>query len=177
MKELIISMLFGMLPDCLYYTFFWIVLKKLNNRRIQLFILICVVYLALIMIQRYEVLYYFLFVISIYGVVKVLYKEKINFFDIFIFGLACLYMFFDSCFCMAVISKYEIAYIINKILLIIPFIFHSFIERVYKKYLYTWNRETNYSQNIKSITLRIGTVVIFSCFIFISSKICIYINS
>ncbi len=176
MGKFIISVLFGMLPDCLFYTLFWIKLKKINKRRTILFALTCVIYLILIMIQRYEVLYYFIFILLMYAIVKLLYKDKINFLDIFIFGLACAYVFFDSCLCMAFIPKYEIAYIINKLLLFVPFIFDRYISKVYEKYTYTWNRETNYSKNIKSITLRVGTVILFSSFIFISSKVCLYIN-
>lgn len=177
MGEFLVSILFGMLPECAFYTLFWIAIKKLNNRRKSLFGLTCVIYFALIMIKRYEVLYYFLFGISMYFVLKLLYKDKTNFLDIFVFYLACAYVFLISCICVVFIPNYYIAYVINRVLLLVPFIFYKQMRHIYQKYMYTWNRETNISKWLKSITLRVVTILLFSGFIIISSKVCLYISN
>ena len=177
MKEILISIILGMLPECLFYTYFWIMLKQLKNKRILLFILICIIYFSLIMIKRYEVLYYFLFGILMYLILKILYKEKTNFLDIFVFYASCTYIFFISCFCISIILNYQIAYIVNRILLLFPFIFYKQIISIYKKYMCTWNKETNISKYLRSITIRVGTIMLLSSFIIISSQVCLYISN
>lgn len=175
MKEFFISILLGMLPECLFYTFFWITLKKINSKKKIFFILIFFIYFILITIERFEALYYFLFGLLIYIVLTILYREKTNFLDIFVFYLACAYVFFISCACMAFIPKYEIALIVNRMLLFMPFIFKRQMVQIYQKYMYIWNKETNFSEKIKSITLRVVTILLFTMFIIISSMVCLYI--
>lgn len=175
MKDFLVSILLGMLPECLFYTFFWVSLKRIDSKKKILFGLIFIIYFILIMIRKYEVLYYFLFGLLIYFVLKILYKEKINFLDIFVFYLACAYVFFISCICIAFVPKYEIALMINRILLFVPFVFKKQLMHIYQKYMYIWNKETNNSKKIKSITLRVTTILLFIGFIIISSKVCLYI--
>ena len=152
------SILFGLIPDVLYFTLFFTFIKNLKEKRMLLFLLIAISYFICMTVQQYNILYYLLFIILVYGDLKLLYKAKTQIIDIFIIGIAYLWQVILSLilpiFAAKDLSNYYTLYIINLILLFSPFVFKNKFNIIYKKYCRFWNRNDNEKRSIKSITLR-----------------------
>ena len=104
---------------------------------------------------------------------KFLYKDKIQIIDVFIISLAYLWLMLLSLilinFAKRDFSNYAIMYIIQRILLFIPFIFKNKFYIIYKKYCSLWNRNDKEKRPIKSITLRNISLILLNVFIFLMS--------
>lgn len=154
----ILSILFGLIPDVLYFTLFLTYVKNLKEKRIMLFLLIAISYAVCMIIPQYDILCYLLFMALVYSSLKILYKTKAQIIDVFIIGIAYLWQVILSLilpiFAMTDLSNYYILYIINLVLLFSPFIFKNKFHTMYKKYCRFWNRNDAEKRPIKSITLR-----------------------
>jgi len=170
-----------MIPEILFFMYFIVNIKQINNKKLLLFGLTSINYLLLILLNNYKVLNYVIFTILYYITLKIIYKNKINIVDIFFIIYNQIYLSFSSfvCFCFVKedLSNYYILLIINRILLLIPFIFNKKILKFYKKYCEFWNRNDKAKRPIKSITLRNISLVILNIFIYINYLVFTYINS
>jgi len=179
--QLLISILLGLLPEVLYFTLFISYTKNIKEKRLRLGILIAVAYVICMFIQKYQVVYYVLFITLVYLILKLLYKHKAQITDIFlisvIFNYVCLTSYFCFLFLKQDLSNYFILYIVARILLFIPFIFRNKFNIIYKKYYSLWNRNDNIKRPIKSITLRNISLISLNIFIFLMNLGCIYILS
>lgn len=177
--NILLSILLGMIPETLFFTLFLTYTKNLKNKRIKLFLLISLAYVLCVILMKYNVLFYILFVIGIYLSLKILYKNKIQIIDIFIISIGFIYI----CIISFVFSKfinnnyynYYILLFINKIFLFLPFIFKNKFNLLYKRYCSLWNRNDNIKRPIKSITLRNISLVILNVFIFILDILTVYV--
>lgn len=167
----LLSILLGLIPEVLYFTLFLVYTKNLETKRIKLFLLISIAYLISVMLSRFVIIYYLLFLILIYAILKLLYKKKTQIIDVFIIGLAYFWVTFLSFiiikFANKDFSNYYILYIINRILLFLPFIFKNKFNKIYKKYYEFWNRDYSNNRVIKSITLRNISLILLNGFIFL----------
>lgn len=156
--QIIISIFLGLIPEVVYFTFFLICTKQIKEKRILLCTLIGIAYILCMFIKKYQIIYYIMFVVLIYIILKILYKEETQIIDIFVFSISTIYLTGISylCFCLLEkdLSNYYILLIVNRILLIIPFIFRKYFNDFYEKYKKLWNRNDNEKRPIKSITLR-----------------------
>ena len=173
--NLLISIILGMLPEVLFYTYFWIIIKNIKEKKKTFFLLMCIIYFLLIMVRRYEFLYYFIFNLLTYIVLKKLYKEDTNFLDFFIFFIPYGYLLIINILCYTLIENYYIAFVTNRLLMLALFISKRKFFDIYENLKKLWNRKTNNSKWIKSISLRVITICLMSMFIIISRKICLYI--
>lgn len=168
--KILLTILLGMLPEVLYFTLFITYTKNIKEKRIKLFLLISVFYLLCITTIKYQILCYMAFVVSIFIILKLLYKEKAQIIDIFIVGVSYLWLSILSFVLMNFtnkdLSNYAIIYIIQRILLFMPFIFRNKFNTIYKKYCKLWNRNDTEKRPIKSITLRNVSLVIINIAIF-----------
>lgn len=175
----IISILFGLVPEVLYFYLFLIYVKNIKEHRVKLFVLVLFTYIISIFVQEYKVIYYILFISLIYIILKVLYKNKAQIIDIFVFSLSfcyvCLIGFIMSRFIFNNYFYYYICLIINRILLFLPFIFKNKFNILYKKYCSLWNRNYEKKQPIKSITLRNISLIILNGFIFLLNIATVYV--
>lgn len=172
----VISVFLGLIPEVLYFTLFLINTKNIKEKKIRLFLLIALVYVLCIMISRYKLLYYVVFIFLIYGILKLLYKSKAQIIDIFVFGISTLYLTILS-FLIYIpnnLNQYLICLVINRILLFVPFIFKNKFNILYIKYCGLWNRNYNKKNPIKSITLRNISLISINCIIFLINIICLY---
>ena len=167
----LVSILLGLIPEVLFFTLFITKIKNIKHKRILLFFILAIVYTLCIFIQDYETFYYVLFIALIYISLKRIYKNKIQIIDIFIISVAMLYIFLTSyilfIFLNDNMSDYFILYIIDRILLIIPFIFINKLIDLYKIYYKLWNRNDNEKRPIKSITLRNISLILINILIFL----------
>ena len=162
----IIGILFGLIPEVLYFTLFLIYTKKLQEKRIKLFLLISLAYTLTVFIKQYILAYYLSFIVLVYLILKILYKRKAQIIDIFVFSISTIYLtlvsYLGFIFFTEDLSNYYILYFIARILLFIPFIFRNKFNVIYKKYCKLWNRNDKEERPIKSITLRNISLIIIN---------------
>lgn len=166
MKNLIMDILLGMLPEILYFTLFLIYIKKIKDKKIKLFLGITIIYIICIMIIRYRLLFYFGFLFLVYGYLKILYKDKVEIIDISVFSFSTLYLTIVSAIPYIFIREnFWNSYILARILLFTPFIFKNKFNYMYNKYRKIWNRNKNKQKGIKSISVRNISIIILAILI------------
>lgn len=179
--QILMSIILGLLPEVLYFTMFIICTKDIKEKKIRLGVLISIAYILCMFVQRYKVIYYILFIVLVYAILKLLYKKKTQIIDIFIISITYLYLTIISLFCFMFVksdlSNYYIISIINRILLGLPFIFKNKFNLLYKKYCSLWNRNDKPNKVIKSVTLRNISLILLNFLVFIINITCIYINN
>ena len=170
MLTFILSLLLGVIPETIYTTLFLTYTKNLKEKKILLGILIAISYILCVMIIRFQILFYIVFLFIVYIILKLLYKEKTQIIDIFIIALAYLWMSILSFILMFCVkqdySNYYLICVINKILLFMPFIWKNKFNILYKKYCSLWNRNDKVKRPIKSITLRNISLILLNSFVF-----------
>lgn len=162
MINFIISFIFGAMLDSLFYFLYIVKVKKIQNKKILLYVLILIGYVIFNMILRYNFYLYLLFLIYIFFVIKILYKNSIC--DIFLLLVVDMYSIICSIISYFCLNDYILALVINKALLFIPLVFSSNLSKVYTLYLNYWNRKKE-KVKIKSITLRNISILLLNIFI------------
>lgn len=153
MINFLLGLLLGALPDCLYYFVLEKEIKRIKTKKIILFILILLSYVIFNMILRYNFYLYLLYDISLYIILKILYKSQIP--DFFVVITIDLYLLLINTLCFFLFKdNYIIALIACKTLIFIPLIFKNKLNKLYNKYLSLWNRTKDIKRPIKSLTLR-----------------------
>ena len=175
----LIGLILGLIPEVLYFTLFLSYAKNLKGKKVKLFLLLSIAYFLCIMISQYQLLYYVAFVGLIYLILKFLYKKKVQIVDIFLIMYACCYLTVISLLIYFAYDQvsYWICYVINRLLLFVPFLFRKKFNVWYKKYYSFWNRDYENKKAVKSITLRNISLIAINCIIFIINMICLYISS
>lgn len=159
MGNFIFSLIFGLIPETLYFTLFLIFAKNIKEKKIKLFLLISLSYILCIMTIRYKLLLYVVFIFSMYLILRILYKKKALITDIFLFAISMTYLVIISYIFYILRNKINFnpffSYILVRILLFIPIMFFkSKLNSIYKIYCKFWNRNDKEKRPIKSITLR-----------------------
>ena len=171
----LISILLGLVPEVLYFTLFICYTKNIKEKRIKLFLLIGIAYFICMIFQRYKLIYYLMFVILIYIILKILYKQKTQIIDIFIISFSLTYLVIISAilflFMGNTYDNYFIFYIINRIFIFSIFIFKNKFRKIYLKYCSLWNRNDNINRPIKSITLRNLSLILVNFAICITNTV------
>ena len=166
----VLSVLLGLIPEVLYFTLFISYTKNIKEKRVKLFLLISVAYFVCMLIQQYQLIYYIIFVLLIYLILKLLYKKKTQIIDVFIIGLSYLWITLLSIILFVLLkndlSNYYMLYIVDRIFLFLPFLFKSKFNILYKKYCNLWNRNDKEKRPIKSITLRNISLILLNSVIF-----------
>lgn len=165
----LISILLGLIPEVLYFTMFLICTKNIKDKKIRLFLFMSIIYFICMLVQQYQIIYYVLFIGLVYLLLKILYKDKTQIIDTFVISLSSIYLTLLTFICFIFLkedlSNYYLLYGLDRILLIIPFIFKNKFNIAYKKYCKLWNRNDNIKRPIKSITLRNISLIILNSFI------------
>ena len=171
----------GMLPEIIYFTKFMEYAKNIKEHRIKFFLLITLAYILCILVSQYKILYYVAFIFICYLLMKLVYKEKAQIIDIFVFSVSFLYITFSSLICFQFVkedmSNYYLILIINRFTLILPFLFKNKFNILYNNYKSLWNRNNKIKRPIKSITLRNISLICLNVFIFIANLTLIYISN
>ena len=145
----IISLLLGMLPEVIYITAMTSYLEGIKAKRIRLFLLNCLGYIVLIMICRFELLFYIAYIIYLYWALKLNFKTHItSFFMISVVFSSIAWVSFICSFW----SNYYVGYIISRFMLVILYLCRDSFYILYRRYKACWNRNTTHK--IKSLTLR-----------------------
>lgn len=164
MTNFIVSLLMGMLPEVLYFTLSICFIKDIKKQRLKLFSLLVIGYIVLIMVCRFQLLFYLGYIVYVYIVLKKLYKSKII--DLFIVSVVSAYLTLVSFISFKLTDTYMLAYLINRLMLFIPiFILNYKLNDFYNVYYRLWDRHDG--NKIKSITIRNISLVFINMLIVI----------
>lgn len=164
MTNFIVGLLMGMLPEVLYFTLSICFIKDIKKQRLKLFSLLVIGYIVLIMVCRFQLLFYLGYIVYVYIVLKKLYKSKII--DLFIVSIVSAYLTLASFISFKLIDTYMLAYLINRLMLFIPiFILNYKLNDFYNVYYRLWDRHDG--NKVKSITIRNISLVFINMLIVI----------
>lgn len=164
--------------EAIYFSIFIIIGKDLRHKRILFLCIMIFEYLMLTKIIEFNVYFQFIYTFLTYVNLKVLYKEKAQITDIFLFASASIILIFLSMFtyltALYTYKNYFISLIINRILLFtFLFIFRNKIRNIYKNFYLLWNRHKN-PNKIKSLTLRNISIIFFNLMFWLINICMIY---
>ena len=144
--------------------------KDINSQKVVIYIIILISYIiSSVMINfTYKNQIYMLLILAvmIYLFMKIIFKNKFQISDIFL-----IYYISATILIIAILTQLIFGYtltalIIDRIiLLIIALMLGKYLRKIYKIYLYNWNRGENHK--IKSITIRNVSIIIMNLTIFI----------
>lgn len=175
--EVIISFLFGMLPEIIYFTLSVLYIRNKKEKQIKLFLLIMMAYILCITIIRFKVVNYLIFMIVVHLIQRILYKDTSKI-DIFVFSIPVCYVTMLASIILLTkedYSNYWILFAINRIMLFLPFIFIKKFNKLYLIYKELWNRNEKEKRRLKSITVRNSSLIILNFLIFSINSICFFI--
>jgi hypothetical protein len=174
-----LQLFLGQIPEAIFYALFMIYSKRLKEKRFLFTLLMVVEYLLTKYSFQYSWLFHITYMVSVFLTLKLLYKEKSQITDIFIFCIAYIFIVLASIISV-VIGKFIFGSIIlaNTICKIIMFSFIfifkyrlTVIQNVYKK---LWNRNDKISKKIKTTTFRAINIVLFNLLFAIFNLCMIY---
>lgn len=174
----LLDLFFEKIIEAIYFSLFLIIGKNLKNKRILLTCIMIFEYIMLKRCLRYDVLFQFIYTFMSFINLKVLYKEKAQITDIFLFASASLILIFLSLFtyltALYTYKNYFISLIINRILLFLfLYLSRNKIRNLYKSFYSHWNRHNN-PKAIKSLTLRNISIIAFNLMFWIINFCMIY---
>ena len=162
MVNFIVSLVLGMIPEVLYLTLFVVYAKGIKEKKLKLFALLAAGYILLIMLCRFQFLFYITYIVYTFIILKLLYKANVC--DFFVCVVALSYMTIISYFGYILLSwNYVLYYLVARITLYSIFLFRNKINILYRKYVGLWNRTEN--AKLKSITLRNSSLLILNILI------------
>ena len=161
--EIIASILFGLLPESIYFALFFIFAKKIESKRWLLFGLIFAVNLILSAFFAFSVWYHFLFIFLMYGILWLLYRAE--FIDIFVVTSASFILAVLGFACYFLIPNYWVAAIINRAgMFAFLFLTRNKLNSWYMIYRRAWNRRPG--AKVKSITVRNISMVLLNLMLY-----------
>lgn len=168
----IILLLLEKVCEAVYFSLFLIIGKNIKNKRLLLIGIMIFEYLALKHFIHFNVWFQLVYTFMSFVNLKVLYREKAQVTDIFLFMVASVILILLSVFtymtALYTYKDYFISLVLNRLLLFgIILIFKNFIREKYKSFCSLWNRH-NKPNKIRSLTLRNISIIVFNlmfCFI------------
>lgn len=161
----ILILLLEKVCEALYFSLFLIIGKNLKERRLLFIIIMVLEYLALTSILQFNIWIQIIYTFMSFVNLKVLYRDKAQITDIFLFAAASIILILISFTCgmlqIAFGVKYQLLLIINRIILfMVLFLIRNKIHKIYAKYYNNWNRHSN--NKIRSLTLRNISIITFN---------------
>ena len=165
MKENLLFVL-AQLPEPVYFSLFLIIGKNIKEKRLLLISVMTIQYLLLVRIFPCNVWFQLIYTFMSFVNLKVLYKEKAQVTDIFLFSLSSIILILISAFCYGIIyvtvKNYVLALIMNRMLMFaILYFSRNKIKNIYKKFCSLWNKHNNLNK-IRSLTLRNISIIVFN---------------
>lgn len=156
--------------EAIYFSLFLIYGKNIKEKRILLTAIMIFEYLALKYFISFNVWFQLSYTFLVYITLKVLYKDKAQITDIFLFAGASIILIFISFLCgifqILFNTNYYLLLVLNRIIIfIVLFISKNIINKIYIKFYSLWNR--NNKHKIKSLTIRNISAILFNLMFFI----------
>lgn len=162
-----LQLLLGQIPEAIFFALFMIYAKGLKEKRFLFTLLMVVEYLLTKYSFQYNWMFHITYIINVFLTLKLLYKEKSQITDVFIFCISYIIIIVSSIISFIIASftfkNMFIGNILCKILMF-SFIFVlkdklNSIQNLYKK---LWNRNDKIKKRIKTTTFRALNVVAFN---------------
>lgn len=161
-----LELLLGQIPEAIYFSLFMIYAKNLKEKRIIFTVFMIAEYILLTRFLVYNIWFQIIYTFMVFIILKMLYKEKAQITDIFLFTFSTIILGVFSVpllFLNIIIKNIYISCVISKILLFISFIFYKDkLNKYYIKVCKLWNRNDEEKRKIKSLTLRNICMVTFN---------------
>lgn len=165
MSEIIYQVLVQ-LAEPVYFSLFLIIGKNIKEKRLLLICIMTIQYLLLMRLFPFNVWFQLIYTFMSFVNLKVLYKEKAQVTDIFLFASASILLILFSGItyfsAMLTYNNYTISLILNRILMLsFILLFKNGIRNKYKEFCSLWNRHNN-PKKIRSLTLRNISIITFN---------------
>lgn len=152
--------------EAVYFSLFLIIGKNIKEKRLLLICIMIFEYLMLKHFIKYDVWFQLIYTFMSFVNLKVLYKEKAQITDIFLFATSSIILIITSIVCYGLIyitiHKYIWVLIINRPLIFAILYFgKNIIRNGYKEFCSLWNRHNN-NKKIRSLTLRNISIISFN---------------
>lgn len=166
MLENIILLFLEKICEAIYFSLFLIYGKNLKEKRLLFIGIMIFEYIMITKLIQFNIWIHISYIVMTYINLKVLYKDKTQITDIFLFMVASAILIFISVLSYAIIyftiREYIIALILNRIILFLFLCyFKNKLNLLYKKFYKLWNRHDN-PNKIRSLTLRNISIIIFN---------------
>lgn len=174
------ELIIGQIPEAIYFSLFMIYAKNIKTKRLLLTILLTLEYILLTRFLVLNIWFQIIYTFLLYIILKLLYKEKTQIIDIFIFMeslillLICtvpflfLNIFINNIYLMCLFSKI--------VLFLIFFIIKNKLFKINRKFYKLWNRNDFAKRKIKSLTLRNISIVVFNILFYITNVLILYVG-
>lgn len=141
----ILRLISAKLLEPLYFSLFLIIGKDLKKKRLLFTLIMIFEYIMLTSVIEFNVALQFIYTFMTYLTLKVLYKEKAQITDIFLFAAASIILIILSMFtyltALFTYKNYFISLILNRILIFtFLYVFRKQIRNLYVKFYSLWNR-------------------------------------
>ena len=160
------ELIIGQIPEAIYFSLFMIYAKNIKTKRLLLTILLTLEYILLTRFLVLNIWFQIIYTFLSYMILKILYKEKAQITDIFLFTFSTIILgIFSVPFLILnlYIKNIYLCCIISKVILFISFMFYKAkINKYYIKICKLWNRNDAEKRKIKSLTLRNICIVTFN---------------
>lgn len=172
MNEFVLLILEKVL-EAIYFSLFLIFGKGIKNKKLLFIGIMVFQYLILKQFIKFNVLFQIIYTFLSFINLKVLYKDKAQITDIFLFAVASIILILIGMICVAfrylLNTNYISVLILNRILLFVfLFLIKNKINYFYKKYYNHWNRKEKGSVvKIRSLTLRNISLIVFNLMFYI----------
>ena len=148
----ILRLISAKLLEPLYFSLFLIIGKDLKKKRLLFTLIMIFEYIMLTSIIEFNVAIQFIYTFMTYLTLKVLYKEKAQITDIFLFAAASIILIILSMFtyltALFTYKNYFISLILNRILIFtFLYVFRKQIRNLYVKFYSLWNRRHKSKKN------------------------------
>ena len=165
--------------EAIYFSLFLIYGKKLKEKRLLFIAIMIIEYLLLKNFIKYNVLFQLCYTFMSFVNLKVLYKEKAQITDIFLFATASVVLILISIICSLVVILTQITWlyyvmlVVNRILMFLfVILLKDKINYLYTKFCNNWNKHRN--NKIKSLTLRNISIIIFNIMFYVINIYMLY---
>ena len=173
----LMELLFGRIPEAIFFSLFMIFTKRLNSKRLLFTILVVFEYIILKSLITFNVWFQIIYTFLVFVILKVLYKDKAQIIDIFTFTLGSLIMGMIEIALYFIISltinNFSVFVVLVNISYVLFFIvFHKKLYKIQELYKKLWNRNKKTINKMKSTTFRCINIVMFNI-IFYLINLCI----
>lgn len=154
--------------EAIYFSAFLIIGKGIKEKRILFTAIMIFEYLALKHFIHYNIWFQLIYTFMSFVNLKVLYKDKAQVTDIFLFAIASIILIiFSIVFAILayfVFNNYYICLILDRIsIMIFIFLVKDKIQYIYNKFCSVWNRrKKNDKIKIRSLTVRNVSIIFFN---------------
>ena len=158
--------------EAIYFSLFLILGKNIKEKKLLFISIMIIEYLMITEVIQYSIWIHISYIIMTYINLKVLYKEKAQITDIFLFMFASMILIIICIFSYFVLQgwkdflHYVFSLMLSRALMIIVFlILRKYIQPIYKKFYDLWNKRKN--SKIRSLTVRNISIILFNIMFYI----------